>query len=175
MCVSLAGGFLPPGDGEFLFLHPVITLMEVLFVTATDSDSQKASGTCAFPVLHIRNKKPFQQKPDGADQPFYLLWWLRTEKDMKHVLFHGLTVFSFPVKCVLWFNFTLTDQLPWTYFTTWKMWGNWFLYRKNEFTPANTSNIGLDFWGEASLSAEGRGFSVQTFLTFQQNITCGMF
>lgn len=72
-CVSLAGGFFPPGDGEFLFLHPLITSMEVLFVTVTGSDSQKASGTCAFPVLHIHNKKSFQQKPDGADQPFCLL------------------------------------------------------------------------------------------------------
>lgn len=98
--------FPPPSDGEFLFLHPLITLMEVLFVTVTGSDSQRASGTCTFPVLHIHNKKSFQQKPDGADQPFYLLWWLRTEKDIKHVLFNGLTVFSFPGKCVLWFNFT---------------------------------------------------------------------
>lgn len=47
--------------------------MEVLFVTVTGSDSQKASGTCAFTVLRIHSQKSFQQKPDGADRAFHLL------------------------------------------------------------------------------------------------------
>lgn len=48
----------------------------------------------------------------------------------KPVLLHVLTV-SFPVKCVPWSNFTLTDQFPWTYFTNAQtMWGNFFLYGK---------------------------------------------
>lgn len=39
---------------------------------------------------------------------------------------------------------------------------------KNESTTTNTYNTSLHFWGKIRLSAVGKVFCVQTFLTLQQ-------
>lgn len=132
---------------HFCFFPPFITMMETLFVTFTGVALifRRLQALAQFQSFTFYNEKTFKQKSGGADQAFYLLWWLRTEMGMKTCSTLCINCqFSCKMCSLVQLHFDRSTPMDLLYQCTNHVRQLLFVW-KNESTATNTYNTSLHF------------------------------